>query len=137
MSSNWIPIVAAIVGAAVGVILTYVFTNLRRKRDIGIETAIRMLSYLAKVLNRSAPEIQAKNAKILKHEWDEHARELFLVSVQEQDRTRLDERMVAYLKALELLHEKKETRDEVERLRDLAKTEAHSFLKKLGLSVKW
>ena len=137
MNDSWIPILSAVVGGAAGAVLTYIFAVLKMKRDVRRETAQGILSYLALVLNRSAPEIQAKNAEALRHEWARYARELYLVSVPELDRTHLDERMVAYLQALERLKKGKETRDEVERLRDLAKNEARSFLKKMGLSAEW
>ncbi len=137
MNDIWIPILSAVVGAAVGAVLTYLLAVLKIKGDVRREIAKGILSYLALVLNRSAPEIQAQNAKALRHEWARYARELFLVSVPELNRTHLDERMVAYLQALERLKNGKETRDEVERLRDLAKNEARSFLKKMGLSVEW
>lgn len=133
----WISIASGVAGAAIGSALTALFTKRRDAAMIRIETARGLLTYLALVLNRSAPEKQAANAEALGHEWAQHSRTLFLVSVPSEVRERLDERVVAYLKSLKALHQGDETRDEVERLRDLAKQEARSFFQRMGLNADW
>lgn len=137
METPWVTFGAAVVGALLGSLVTAWFSRRESKLTLRIETAKGILSFLALVLNRSAPEAQAANAEVLNQEWAAHNRSLYLVSVPDTIRQQLGECIANYLKALRGMAQGSETRDEVERLRERAKTEARNFLTAMGMNAGW
>jgi L-lactate permease len=155
MENPWITFGAAVVGAIVGAAITAWFTRLEEKRKARIEAenestrdaieakkegkrakteaAKAILPFLSLILNRSAPDTQRENTAELIADWARQNRFLHFNRVPEDIRIALDEKIVAYLTALQALDSGAGQRAEVERTRDLAIAQVTSFSEKMDI----
>ena len=130
-------LIAAIAGAAVGALLTFLanFFLARRMRrdDVKLQTTLEVLGFLSKTLNREAPTVVASAVGEFRGEWARLIRALYLLNVPEAPRRAMDSAMTTYLDGLDELNTDPNRRGEVERRRELAREEAFRLMRRLGL----
>ena len=129
-------IIAAIAGAVVGALLTF-FANFilarRKGRDEAkLQTALEVLGFLSKTINREAPSLIIETVGEIRSEWAKLIRALYFLKVPENPRRAMDSAMMNYLDGLEELKKDPNRRGEVERRRELAREEAFHLMRRLG-----
>lgn len=127
----------AIVGAGAGSLITF-FANwfLARRKfkgDARLKSALDLLGFLGRTINREAPERLVGNVSEIRGEWAGLVRILYLLDVPKQPRRALDGMMTSYFDSLEEFANKPDRRPEVERRRELAREEAYKLMRRLGI----
>ena len=93
--------IAAIAGAVIGALLTFlanaVLARRRGKDEVKLQKTLEVLGFLSKTLNREAPAQIAYAVAETRNEWATLIRALYLLNVPEKPRRAMDSAMTSYL----------------------------------------
>jgi hypothetical protein len=105
------------------------------KRTVLMAHAVPLIQFFGKTLNRSSEKLYLQDRiarSELMHEWPQKPRELVILGTEDGPRRAIDQRMVAYLSALESSAQGITPQEQLDVLRRDARDEAARFTKSLG-----